>query len=618
MFHKPFKIKTQTAIKGSERKRVRNDIEKLFPYLQTEDLLQIIPAKDEMTVAKIYTHSGDSLVIYCVQKNPVFIEVFKELIPTVYTMWKFPELLPVFRTYPPVFSKLKGGADLMLPGVVVEGEVTPYTFRNIKKGDLCSVCLIGNKAPVAVGRAALSGSDMFESAMRGKGVQIVHLFGDDLWSFGDKSQIPVIPDGMLLMNEDDDSDKYEQSNSMKMEQQNGDSKVTGDLGINSQLNKQQSCNSGDVGYISSGQYVSEATGNQGDCSVLDQAINKCSGSLHELDLKNGSNNTEETQEEAMDLLDNMDELLDVCFKCAIKSSVKKSDLPLLTSAFFKNHMVKFCPPGKLLDVKKSSYKKLSKFLQKMQMDGYIKVKELSKGADSIVEVDKSQLCDFELPIEIDSDPLQPLPSEAEFVLPKLTEMYSVTSAVLPLFKPNGQRKGSAVAMTDIRSYIDEYVRSNNLQSESKKSQVQLDPIIADIVLTKGENNITHLSWEDLFKRILSKMQPVLCIEHVGQPPTYQKGKVEGIKLDIQQRASNKKVTLIENIETFGIDPKELAHTVQVGMACSATISQLAQKNKGVQIVIQGNQISYIADLLLNKYKVPRKYINGLEKAPKRR
>jgi len=37
------------------------------------------------------------------------------------------------------------------------------------------------RAPVAVGRAALSGSDMFESAMRGKGVQIIHMLGDELW-----------------------------------------------------------------------------------------------------------------------------------------------------------------------------------------------------------------------------------------------------------------------------------------------------------------------------------------------------------------------------------------------------------------------------------------------------
>lgn len=102
-------------------------------------------------------------------------------------------------------------------------------------------------------------------------------------SFGDKSPIPVIPDGMLMMNEDSDSDENEQSSSPKMDQQNGDSKVTkvtGDSGIDSRLNANQSCNSGD------------------NCEI-DQAMNKCSESLHQLDLKNGSNNTEE---EMMDLL----------------------------------------------------------------------------------------------------------------------------------------------------------------------------------------------------------------------------------------------------------------------------------------------------------------------------
>ena len=38
----------------------------------------------------------------------------------------------------------------------------------------------------------------------------------------------------------------------------------------------------------------------------------------------------------------------------------------------------------------SFFLQLSKFLQKMQKDGFIKVKELSKGADSVVEIDKSQ------------------------------------------------------------------------------------------------------------------------------------------------------------------------------------------------------------------------------------
>lgn len=106
-------------------------------------------------------------------------------------------------------------------------------------------------------------------------------------SFGDKSPIPVIPDGMLMMNEDSDSDENEQSSCTKMEQQNGDSKVTSDSGIDSRLKEQQSYNSGD------------ATGNRGDNGVLEQGINKCSGSLHKLDLKNSSHDTEE---KVMDLL----------------------------------------------------------------------------------------------------------------------------------------------------------------------------------------------------------------------------------------------------------------------------------------------------------------------------
>lgn len=35
----------------------------------------------------------------------------------------------------------------------------------------------------------------------------------------------------------------------------------------------------------------------------------------------------------------MDELLNECFYMAIKSSVKKEDLPMLTSTFYRSHMM---------------------------------------------------------------------------------------------------------------------------------------------------------------------------------------------------------------------------------------------------------------------------------------
>ena len=60
------------------------------------------------------------------------------------------------------------------------------------------------------------------------------------------------------------------------------------------------------------------------------------------------------------------------------------------------------------------------------------------------------------------------------------------------------------------------------------------------------------------------------------------------------------VTLIDNLETYGIDPEEFGHRVQVGVACSTSVTPLPGKGKGMQLLMQGNQINYIADLLLGK------------------
>ena len=50
-------------------------------------------------------------------------------------------------------------------------------------------------------------------------------------------------------------------------------------------------------------------------------------------------------------------------------------------------MVPNAPPNTLLDVKKSSYKKLSKFLEEKEKNGVIHIKELQKGVESIVGVE---------------------------------------------------------------------------------------------------------------------------------------------------------------------------------------------------------------------------------------
>lgn len=106
---------------------------------------EIIPNKDDMTIAKLLTHGGKNVTLYCVAKNPVLFEFDQYLIPTgrqrlyiksavikfvnlvinvfscfvivyvfffclVYTLWKHPNLLPVLTTWPPVLQKISQGA----------------------------------------------------------------------------------------------------------------------------------------------------------------------------------------------------------------------------------------------------------------------------------------------------------------------------------------------------------------------------------------------------------------------------------------------------------------------------------------------------------------------------
>ena len=81
----------------------------------------------------------------------------------------------------------------------------------------------------------------------------------------------------------------------------------------------------------------------------------------------------------------MDSLLEYCFLKACKTSLKKNDLPIITSTFFKNHIILACPPGKSIDIKKSSFKKLSVFLDYYKKKGFIDT-SIVKGVETLLSV----------------------------------------------------------------------------------------------------------------------------------------------------------------------------------------------------------------------------------------
>nr|KAF6396610.1 eukaryotic translation initiation factor 2D [Rousettus aegyptiacus] len=571
----PSKASKRTkSIAPRKVRKLRADVTAAFPTLGTDQVSELVPGKEELNIVKLYAHRGDAVIVYVSGGNPILFELEKNLYPTVYTLWSYPDLLPTFTTWPLVLEKLVGGADLMLPGLVVP----PAGLPQVQKGDLCAITLVGNRAPVAIGVAAMSTSEMLTSGLKGRGFSVLHTYQDHLWRSGDKSSPPSV--APLALDPLDLSEEKGSSHADPILQ--GDMRHLALEGVEEE--------NGEVQQMHGKKTPSEASE---DTSV-------------------GGLNSDPTDSKT--LQEQMDELLQRCFLHALKCRVKKADLPLLTSTFLGSHMFSCCPEGRQLDVKKSSYKKLSKFLQQMQQEQIIQVKELSKGVESIVAVDwkHPRITSFVIP-----EPVQEGSREQPYHPPDIKPLYCVPASMTLLFQESGHKKGSVLEGGEVRTIIINYAKKNDLVDAHNKNLVKLDPILCDCILEKSEQHTDmKLPWDSLLTRCLEKLQPAYQVTFPGQEPIVKKGKICPIDITLAQRASNKKVTVVRNLEAYGLDPWTVAAILQQRCQASTTVTPAPGAKDSLQVQIQGNQVHHLGRLLLEEYHLPRKHIQGLEKAPK--
>jgi len=150
--------------------------------------------------------------------------------------------------------------------------------------------------------------------------------------------------------------------------------------------------------------------------------------------------------------------------------------------------------------------------------------------------------------------------------------------------------------------------------------------LADVVLVKGENGVITFRRDKVASRITDKMSQGYKMEVKSGNTTktvVQKGKLEPVEMILGTRSGNKKVTLIHNLDIYGIDMNEFAHKCQDGVAASTTIHEASNKKRAgghpvMEVLIQGNQVAFVSKLLIDEYKLPRKYIRGTELAAKKK
>ncbi|XP_011339852.1 eukaryotic translation initiation factor 2D isoform X2 [Ooceraea biroi] len=564
MFTKPFKIKSNYQLKGTERKKLWEQILVAYPTLSDDEIQSVLPKKESISIMKVVTHDGHTGMVYCVAKIPMFFHLYLDsdvtvLAPTIYTLWHHPRLLKAFTTRTPVVPKLMGGADLMLPGLVLKEPMTLYTFGKLPKGTLVSVNTEENKAPVAVGFTALSSEDMYLAAGHGRCVKILHVIGDMLCQIDSKS--PLRPD----LGPPDTDDPVNSSQKSRLD-------------------------------------LAEDSNDVEDEIVSEEQVEETENVEETKDLVEESVTIEP---QVLDPVQEMDRLLEYSFLKACKM-IKSNDLPMLSSNFFKNHLLAACPPGKNVDVKKSRYKKLSVFLADMKAKGIINT-SITKGVETLLSIK------FDHPLvrglvitEESSVTTEPAVSNSAVV----SECYKVTADVLPVLSKFGYEKGDVMKRADIRKCFTEYVKSEDLQDGKT---LKLNPQLAGIMRTKAHQETVTM--EDGINKFIGRMTHMHEITVAGNTLLHT-GKLEPIDMRVTVRSNGKKVTLVNNLETFGINPREFSKECQ-SIGASATITDDPGK-KTPSVLVQGNQILYVYKLLTEKYQIKKNYIRGLEFAPKKK
>ena len=67
-------------MKGSDKKKLKAQVTTQFGISDCDKskLDSLFPPKDEAIITKIYTYNGESVLVYSVEKDPLFFEIDKQ------------------------------------------------------------------------------------------------------------------------------------------------------------------------------------------------------------------------------------------------------------------------------------------------------------------------------------------------------------------------------------------------------------------------------------------------------------------------------------------------------------------------------------------------------------
>ncbi|POM68230.1 Ligatin [Phytophthora palmivora] len=312
------------------------------------------------------------------------------------------------------------------------------------------------------------------------------------------------------------------------------------------------------------------------------------------------------------------------------SRIREKELPMLASSFHANVLLPCRRAGVSLNIKHSSFKKLSVFLKGMAAHGLLAVDD-NDGVQSITAISRRHpdVLSHEA-YQTDEEAQQEEQAAANkaaglpaFVpgqyAPEVEESIGLSPALktlLPSILPSasaGQPLQKYWSPVEIRDLVTQYVESQGLVDTGNKKFVRLNGPLTDALYGKKAppgGYPERLARPEILELLLSKCTRYHRIKlfptHAAK---FHGGNLRPITIHAEKlkRRNNTTVTCIAFYQQFGIDGATFAKEAQKKWGCSAAVQTSEDKSKGEEIQIHGQMVNEVLEYLSTKYRINVKY-----------
>lgn len=535
--------------------------------------------------------------------------------PSIYTVWRNPDIVPLLHTPDIVVKKLQGGADLMTPGLAAG---PPFPSKAQKGAVVAVASTTKPSVPMAIGVCEIDVSALERvQGLKGHAVENLHWVGDEVWSYSTASRPGQSP-----------PDEIE-----------GWAKVLEDRGLTEKVDS----------------LILDDTEDGGVRLQDDQAPTTHNGASASSDPTPAEGQAEaEAQEEGPELTQKE---IDQAFRSAFLYGVYQQKLsnpnqknfglvfPLSQSAVMSILVHPYLPAftaqqTQQLQIKKTSWKNIKKFIKSLDKEMIVKSKDQDGNQTVILDIDfkDAAIADFKpyrLPKKDTSGGASSARETADGGTDGGDDSIGQKLKVVTSYKPTNKQEGlfeaakgtkAFYAQAEVKELITGYVESEGLVSETNKRLIKLNPVLANSVfdgsgpldkevLAKGS-----VPRDALIDRVLQGMATSWAIVRNGADPSSSKAKSGAppkVLITLETRSGNKTVTKVSGLEAYYVNPRPLADELRKVCAGSTSVEPLAgaakkHEKEVFEVMIQGPQKDAVLKAL-EKRGVDKRWVEVLDK-----